>query len=124
MAEEQGNPYGQLIAKAWTDEEFKARLKADPKAAMKEVGIDIPGNHTVHVHEAAPDEHHLVIPPKPGPDELSDEDLDKVAGGRKPPLSALGPQAAIHADTLVDLGGSPALVLAQKGTRCEKISGV
>ena len=38
MPEEQGNPYGQLIAKAWTDEAFKARIKADPKAAMKEVG--------------------------------------------------------------------------------------
>ena len=31
MAEEQGKQYGQLIAKAWTDEAFKARLKADPK---------------------------------------------------------------------------------------------
>ena len=47
---------------------------------MKEVGIDVPEDHTVHVHEAAPDEHHLVIPPKPV-GELSDEDLDKVSGG-------------------------------------------
>ena len=33
--DEQGTRYGQLIAKAWIDEEFKARLKADPKAARK-----------------------------------------------------------------------------------------
>jgi len=39
MAEERKKQYGQLIAKAWTDEEFKARLKADPKAGLKEVGI-------------------------------------------------------------------------------------
>ena len=80
IAEERKKQYGQLIAKAWTDEEFKARLKADPKAGLKEVGIDVPEGHAVHVHEAASDEHHLVIPPKPA-GELSDEDLDKMAGG-------------------------------------------
>ena len=80
MEEEQRKQHAQLIKQAWTDEAFKARLKADPKAAMKEVGIDVPEDHTVHVHETAPDEHHLVIPPKPV-GELSDEDLDKVAGG-------------------------------------------
>ncbi len=42
MAEAQGNPYGQLIARAWSDEGFKARLLADPKAAMTEVGMDVP----------------------------------------------------------------------------------
>ena len=81
MAEEQGNPYGQLIAKAWTDEEFKARLLADPKAAMKEVGMDVPEGMEVEVVESTQEKAYLVIPAKPGPGELSDEDLDKVAGG-------------------------------------------
>jgi hypothetical protein len=35
MAEEQGNPYAQLIAKEWSDEAFKAKLLADPKGAMR-----------------------------------------------------------------------------------------
>ena len=81
MAEEQGNPYGQLIAKAWTDEEFKARLLADPKAAMKEVGMDVPEGMEVEVVESTQEKAYLVIPAKPGPGELSDEDLDNVAGG-------------------------------------------
>ena len=89
MAEEQGKQYAQLIAKTWTDEDFKAKLKADPKAALKEVGIDVPESHTVHVHEAAPDEHHLILPPKPV-GELSAEDLDKVAGGIETSLLAPG----------------------------------
>ena len=80
MAEEQSNPYGQLIAKAWTDQEFKARLKADPKAAMKEVGMDVPEGVDIEVVESTQEKAHLVIPSKPV-GELSDEDLDKVAGG-------------------------------------------
>ena len=80
MAEAQGNPYGQLIAKAWSDEGFKARLKADPKAAMKEAGIDVPEGVDIEVVESTQEKAYLVIPPKPV-GELSDEDLDKVAGG-------------------------------------------
>ncbi len=80
MPEAQGNPYGQLIAKAWTDEEFKARLKADPKAAMKEAAIDVPEGVEIEVVESTQEKAYLVIPPKPV-GELSDEDLDKVAGG-------------------------------------------
>ncbi len=83
MAEEQGKQYGQLIAKAWSDEEFKARLKADPKAAMKEVGIDAPEGVEVEVVESTQEKAYLVIPPKPV-GELSDEDLDNVAGGAWP----------------------------------------
>ena len=84
MAEEQGNPYGQLIAKAWTDEAFKARLKADPKAAMKEVSMDAPEGMEIEVVESTHEKGHLVIPPKPV-GELSKEDLDKVAGGISSP---------------------------------------
>ena len=76
MAEEQGNPYGQLIAKAWSDEAFKTRLKA----AMKEVGMDAPEGVEIEVIESTHEKAYLVIPPKPV-GELSDEDLDKVAGG-------------------------------------------
>ncbi len=81
MPEEQGKQYGQLIAKAWTDEAFKARLKADPKAAMKEAGIDAPEGVEIEVVESTQEKAYLVIPPKPDVGELSDEDLDKVAGG-------------------------------------------
>jgi len=80
MAEAQGNPYGQLIAKAWSDEAFKKRLLADPKAAMKEVGMDAPEGVEIEVVESTQEKAYLVIPPKPV-GELSDEDLDKVAGG-------------------------------------------
>ena len=49
MAEAQGNPYGQLIVKALSDEGFKARLLADPKAAMAEMGMDLPEGVEIEV---------------------------------------------------------------------------
>ena len=49
MAEAQGTPYGQLIARAWSDEGFKARLLADPKAAMAEVSMDVPEGVEIEV---------------------------------------------------------------------------
>lgn len=32
--EQQKNPYGKRIDRAWTDDEFMAKLKTDPKAAL------------------------------------------------------------------------------------------
>ena len=80
MAEEQGKQYGQLIAKAWSDEEFKARLLANPKDAMAEVGMDVPEGVEIEVVESTQEKVYLIIPPKPD-GELSDDDLDKVSGG-------------------------------------------
>ena len=81
MAEERGKQYGQLIAKAWSDEGFKARLLANPKAAMAEVGMDAPEGVEIEVVESTQEKAYLFIPPKPPVGELSDEDLDKVSGG-------------------------------------------
>ena len=80
MAEEQGKQYGQLIAKAWSDEEFKARLMANPKDAMAEVGMDVPEGLEIEVVESTQEKVYLIIPPKLD-GELSDDDLDKVSGG-------------------------------------------
>ena len=77
--------HGELIARAWSDEAFMARLKTDPKAAMKEVGIDVPDGVTFEVREDTASKRSLVLPRKRG-GELSDTALDGVAGGYfKPP---------------------------------------
>ena len=33
--------YGKIVAKAWSDEEFKAKLMADTKSVLKENGVDV-----------------------------------------------------------------------------------
>jgi hypothetical protein len=71
---------GKIIARAWRDPAFKAKLLADPHAALKDAGVSVPAGVTVKVVENTDTHVHLVLPPKPTGD-LSDAELDKVAGG-------------------------------------------
>ncbi len=51
-----------VVARAWTDSEFKARLLADSRSALAEMGIEIPAEtpHLVVV-ENTEDVHNLVV---------------------------------------------------------------
>jgi peroxiredoxin len=56
----------QVIQKAWEDAEFKAKLIADPKAAVKEAfGVDVPDEIEVEVVEENANKYYLVIPQNP-----------------------------------------------------------
>ena len=70
-----------LIEKATVDEAFRARLLADPRAAVEaETGVAVPAGFTLEVHEDTADTSHLVLPP-PADAALSEADLEQVAGG-------------------------------------------
>lgn len=71
---------GKIIAKVWGNPAFKAELIANPAAALKAEGIDVPAGMAVTVLENTDRHFHLVLPPAPT-DELSDEVLETVAGG-------------------------------------------
>jgi nitrile hydratase alpha subunit len=77
--EAQGKKMSQLIAKCWADEGFKRKLLADPAATLKAEGAEWPAGLSIKALENTDKVVHLVIPAKPT--DLSDEDLDKVAGG-------------------------------------------
>ncbi len=49
-----------VVARAWTDPAYKARLLADPNAAIKELGIE-PGVYKLVVLENTPQVHNLVV---------------------------------------------------------------
>ena len=49
-----------VIARAWTDPAYKARLLADPNAAIKELGIE-PGAYRLVVLENTPRVYNLVV---------------------------------------------------------------
>ncbi len=49
-----------VVARAWVDPEFKARLLADAGAASREMGFDIGPLHLIAV-ENTPDVHNLIV---------------------------------------------------------------
>jgi hypothetical protein len=77
--EEIQKAWGKVVARAWSDEGFKKQLLANPIEVLKENGIDLPPEVAVKVVEDSAKIIHLILPNKPT--ELSDEDLDQVAGG-------------------------------------------
>ena len=50
-----------LVARAWTDDDFKARLLADGKAAAIELGIDAGASPDLVVVENTPEVHNLIV---------------------------------------------------------------
>jgi len=50
-----------LVARAWVDPEFKARLLSDTKAAAQELGIDASGPIEFVVVENTPRVHNLIV---------------------------------------------------------------
>jgi len=50
-----------MVARAWVDPEFRARLLADGTAACAEFGISLAGNPPLGVLEDTPTLHHLIV---------------------------------------------------------------
>lgn len=79
----------QIVARAWADTEFAARLRRDPKSAISEFiaetegGFSLPDDVEVTLVEETPKRLYLVLPQPPagGESELSDEALASVSGG-------------------------------------------
>lgn len=78
---EDSKEYAKVIARAWVDEEFRKKLLAEPATVLAENGVEIPEGVTVKVVERKENEVLLPLPYRPT-SELSDEDLEKVAGGK------------------------------------------
>lgn len=50
-----------MVARAWTDPAFRARLLSDGKAAAEEMGVSMAGAPPLGVLENTPTRHHLVV---------------------------------------------------------------
>jgi hypothetical protein len=80
--------WGQIVGRAWADDDFNRRLMADPTGVLAEYNLRAPAGLRIKVLEA-PDQvpedtdaiMHLVLPNKPSESELSDDDLCSVGGG-------------------------------------------
>ncbi len=55
-----------IVAKAWSDEQFKQKLMDNPNRTLSDAGVEVPtGVHFVIV-ENEPSRVHLVLPTNPG----------------------------------------------------------
>src|SRR5688500_13981050 len=72
-----------IVERAWKDPAFHDEFVADPKATIEKYsGQKLPAEVKLFAHAEDDQTVHFVIPKKPAnADELSDEDLEKVAGG-------------------------------------------
>lgn len=70
-----------IVAKAWADNDYKARLLADPAAVLAKEGLTVPEGVSLRVAEAADGEAVLVIPAKPSGHEAGEMDVERLAAG-------------------------------------------
>ena len=69
----------QILSRAAEDGDFRARLIADPKAAISaETGHTVPDGFDVMVHEESATTAHVVLPPSPA---MTEDELKMVSGG-------------------------------------------
>ena len=72
---------GAIAAQSLKDESFRQEFISNPKGAIEKYsGKALPADLKVTAHENSEKQIHFVLPPKFS-SELSDEDLEKVAGG-------------------------------------------
>ncbi len=67
MPEVQMRTWAKIVAQAWADADYKARLLADPAAVLKEAGLDLPAGVDLRVVENTANLAHFVLPAPPSP---------------------------------------------------------
>ena len=74
-----------IVEKAVKDENFRNRLKSDPKGTLEsELQANFPADLNVHVNHEGPNDVHITLPHSEkelGEGELSGEQLSGVSGG-------------------------------------------
>jgi len=79
-----------IIEQAWKNPAFKKEFVADPKGTIEKYsGQKLPENVKIFVHEEDANTMHMTIPQAPqNLSELSDADLERVAGGTDVTITA------------------------------------
>jgi hypothetical protein len=72
-----------LIERCWKDPAFKKAVLSDPKGMLEQhLGQKLPTQLRILIHDEDANTLHFTLPPAPSNlTELSDEDLERVAGG-------------------------------------------
>src|ERR1700678_4111201 len=81
-----------IVKRCWEDEEFRKEFTADPAGAfVKYLQVPAASLPKIVVHEETTGSWHIVLPAKPPHiEELTEQDLERVAGGTSPALVSIG----------------------------------
>jgi hypothetical protein len=99
-----------IIKRCWKDEAFCKEFTSDPAGVFTKY-LDVPAGHLakITVSQEEPGTWHIVLPSKPADaSELSDTDLEKIAGGTAAIITLVG-SAAVSAGATVS-----AIVISHK----------
>jgi hypothetical protein len=105
-----------LIEKCWKDPDFKKQVMSDPKGMLeRHTGQKLPTQLKIVIHEEDANTVHFSIPPAPSNlTELSDLDLEKVAGGTEF-FAGMIAGTAVLIGGLVTGASAGAAITVQKG---------
>ena len=81
MSEKAHEKLGEIMTRCAKDAAFRARFKANAAGVLAENGITVPSGTKVHVVENTDQDVYLTLPPVAGAAELSEAELEGVAGG-------------------------------------------
>lgn len=101
-----------LIEKAWRDPVFRKDIVKDPKGMLeKHTGQKLPQQLRIYVHEEDANTLHFSIPSTPSNlNELSDEDLERVAGGTDLLLTAIGSAIVVTVGSIAGTAAATAIL--------------
>ncbi|MEO6827363.1 MAG: NHLP leader peptide family RiPP precursor [Microbacteriaceae bacterium] len=72
--------FAKVVARSWDDPDFRAKLLADPAGVLESnTGFQLPAGKRLEIVEDTDEVIHVTLPARPA--ELSDDELDEVAGG-------------------------------------------
>jgi hypothetical protein len=97
-----------IVKRCWQNDQFRKEFTADPVgAAVRYLEISAASLPKIVLHEEDPGSWHIVLPTKPAnAGDLSEDDLEKVAGGVQ--ITNLGtPALAVLSAGAVTLLASP-----------------
>jgi hypothetical protein len=78
-----------IVKRCWEDEGFRKEFTADPAAVfVKYLQVPAASLPKIAIHQETPGSWHIVLPAKPPhADELTEADLERVAGGTTPAIT-------------------------------------
>lgn len=89
----------QLVERAWADEKLKQRLLGNPKAVLREQGIEVPDGVEVRVVEPTDKLLYFMLPPKP-------KDVTELTSSQLSGINAAGTKVTAGGSIELDANGN------------------